>query len=244
MTALLEFAGIPLQRVRRRTLAAVSPGSLPPASQLPPEDDVTLSVLSHQTVAVLGDEASGVDSLGGLALGLEPSPEGAVRAFGTEIFALPRRDQLAFRRRIGYLPAGDGLLHNLTLRDNIRLPLGFGSDVRPGQIAGRTDLIVAQVRLGRAADLRPAQANEEERRRAALGRAIALDPELLILEQPFDGLTDRVAAEVLELARGGELPEGGRRAVLITGQDIPMLLRPRVDRMFRIVHGRAVPTAA
>lgn len=245
MTPLLEFEGIPLQRLRRRTLAGLAGWNL---SALPPEpplesDSVTLTVQPHETVAVAGDESSGVDNLGGVAMGLDHSPLGAARAFGTEIAALERRDQFAFRRRIGYLPAGDGLLHNLTLRDNIRLPLDFGTEVRPGEVAGRLEVIIAQVRLGRAADLRPAQANEEERRRAALARAIALDPELLILEQPFDGLTDRVAAELLEVARGGELAQGGRRAVFITGQDIPVLLRPRVDRMLRIVQGRAVPVS-
>jgi ABC-type transporter Mla maintaining outer membrane lipid asymmetry ATPase subunit MlaF len=194
-------------------------------------------VPAHATIAVIGDESSGVDSLGSLALGLARPPSGTARTLGAEIAELDRVAQLAFRRKVGYLPAGDGLMQNLTLRENIRLPLRFGSNFRPKDIEGRVDVIVAQLRLLRVADLRPAQSTAEDRRRAALGRALAFDPALVVLEEPFDGLTDRAAAELLEAARGGETPEGGRRTVFITGASLPALLLHRVDRCFRLVRG-------
>jgi ABC-type transporter Mla maintaining outer membrane lipid asymmetry ATPase subunit MlaF len=201
-----------------------------------------LTVDRNQTVVVVGDENSGVDSLAGVALGLEPTLAGRALVFGTEIKDLPRREQLAFRRRLGYLPAGDGLLSNLSLRDNVRLPLRFGSNFKPDEIEGRVDVILAMLRLTRVAGERPAQAIEEQRRRAALGRALAFDPELVLLEQPFGGLTDRVAAELLEIARGGETAEGARRTVFITGQDIPMLLRTRVERVVHVADSRRIPS--
>ena len=215
MSALLVFDGIDL-------------GSEAPFS---------LAVAEHETVVVTGDEASGVNELGSYALGLSRSARGSVRALGTAITELPRRQRLAFRRRIGYLPAGDGLLQNLSLRDNIRLPLRFGSNFRSDDIEGRVDVILAQLRLRPAASLRPADTSDELRRRAALGRALAFDPELVILEQPFEGLGDRVAGELLEVARGGDTAEGGRRTVFITSQDIPAMLRPRVERQVRM-HSR------
>lgn len=194
----------------------------------------SLAVEEHETVVVTGDEASGVNDLGSYALGLERPAAGLVRTLGTVIAELPRRQQLAFRRRVGYLPAGDGLLQNLTLRDNIRLPLRFGSDFQSDEIEGRVDVILAQLRLRPAALLRPAESSDELRRRAALGRALAFDPELVILEVPFQGLGDRVAAELLEVARGGEVAEGGRRTVLISSPEIPALLRSRVERQVRL----------
>src|SRR5262249_23745316 len=146
---------------------------------LPVQSDgfFSLEVTQHETVAVVGDETSGVDLLGGLALGLDQAPAGQVFSMGVELASLGRVDQLAFRRKLGYLPAGDGLMQNLTLRDNIRLPLRFGSDFKLKDIEARVDLIIAQVRLKHVANLRPAEANAEDCRRAALGRAIALDPE-------------------------------------------------------------------
>jgi ABC-type transporter Mla maintaining outer membrane lipid asymmetry ATPase subunit MlaF len=201
-----------------------------------------LEVSRHQTIVVVGDENSGVDSLAAVALGLEPTLAGRALVYGTEIRSLERREQLAFRRRLGYLPAGDGLLSNLSLRDNVRLPLRFGSNFKPEEIEGRVDVILAMLRLNRIAGERPAQANEEQRRRAALGRALAFDPDLVLLEQPFVGLTDRVAAELLEIARGGETAEGARRTVFITGQDIPMLLRTRVERVVHVADSRRIPS--
>lgn len=228
----IAFTDVPLGLVSLGALARVT------AETSIRESSLTLAVLPHETVAVVGDETSGVDHLCGLALGLEALPGGRATIFGADVGALPRRAQLAFRRRVGYLPAGDGLMQNLTLRDNIELPLRFGSDFRGRDIEGRVNVIVAALRLTRAEHLRPAEVNQEERRRAALGRALAFDPELMLLEQPFDGLTDRAAAELLEVARGGETAEGGRRSVLLTGQGIPSLLRPRVERILRITRGR------
>ena len=232
MTPPLLFENVPLGRIRRSTIGG--PAHLP----VDAEGAFSLEVQAHQTVVVLGDEASGVNLLGGLVLALDRVPEGRVLVLGTEVATLDRLAQLAFRRKLGYLPAGDGLLQNLSLRDNIRLPLRFGSDYRPKDIEGRVDVILAQLRLTRVADRRPAQTNAEERRRAALGRALAFDPDLVVLEEPFDGLTERAAAELLELARGGEVSEGGRRTVFVTGQDLPALLRRRVDRQVRIRRGR------
>ena len=231
MTAPLVFEGIPLGRVRRSTQAG------PPAG-IDMATTLSLTVAARETVAVVGDEESGVDLLGGLALGLGMAPAGRIFTLGTEVALLERRAQLAFRRKLGYLPAGDGLLQNLTLRENIRLPLRFGSDFRPRDIEGRVDVILAQVRLTRVGDLRPADATAEDRRRAALGRALAFDPELVILEDPFDGLTERAAGELLEAARGGESAEGARRTVFLTGSDLPALLRRRVDRQIRMARGQ------
>ncbi|MEO8634232.1 MAG: ATP-binding cassette domain-containing protein [Gemmatimonadales bacterium] len=231
MTAPLIFDAVPLARVRRSTLIG-------PPTGIDLAATFTLTVAARETMAVVGDEQSGVDLLGGLAMGLETAPGGHVFTLGAEVAQLKRKAQLAFRRKVGYLPAGEGLLQNLTLRENIRLPLRFGSDFRPKDIEGRVDVILAQLRLTRVGDLRPAQATAEDRRRAALGRALAFDPELVILEDPFDGITERAGGELLEAARGGETAEGARRTVFLTGSDLPALLRRRVDRQFRLARGQ------
>jgi ABC-type transporter Mla maintaining outer membrane lipid asymmetry ATPase subunit MlaF len=197
-------------------------------------EPLTLAVPEHHTVAVLGDEDSGVGALGGYALGLERPDTGCAMVFGVVIADLPELERLAFRRRVGYLPAGDGLLQNLSLRDNVALPLRFGSDAAPREIDGRVSVMLMAVRVAAAAQRRPAQANEEERRRAAIARAIAFDPALVIMEQPFDGLTARAAAELLEFVRGGETAQGARRTILITGQELPAVILRRIERTYRL----------
>lgn len=199
---------------------------------------LSLEVPAHRAVSLVGDATSGVGTLGRYALALDRPAEGRVLVLGEDLARLERRDLLAFRRRVGYLPAGDGLLQNLSLYDNVALPLRFGSDRNEREIDGRIRVMLAMLRLQHAAELRPARANGELRRRAALARALAFDPELVILEQPFTGLTGRAAAELLEIARGGEGPEGARRTVFIIGQDLPDGLRPRVEQRYRLARGR------
>jgi ABC-type transporter Mla maintaining outer membrane lipid asymmetry ATPase subunit MlaF len=210
------------------------------AVALPGGSVCDLAVPPHQVVVVSGAEDSGVESLGRFAVGLEQPLRGRALVLDTEIGLLPRTAALAFRRRVGYLPAGDGLLQNLSLEDNIALPLRFGTGGQQHEIEGRIRIILTMMRLSPVASLRPAQVNEEQRRRAALARAVVFDPELVIMEHPFDGLTDRVAAELLEVARGGVAAGGARRTVFITVQDLPHLLRARVDARYRVAGERLV----
>ena len=123
----------------------------------------SLEVPERSTIAVLGDEDSGVGLLGGYALGLERPSAGRALVFGTAVGSLAEPERLAFRRRVGYLPAGagGGLLQNLSLRDNVALPLRFGSDASPRDIEGRVNVMLTALRLTGAAALRPAQANDE-----------------------------------------------------------------------------------
>ncbi|MFQ5703952.1 MAG: ATP-binding cassette domain-containing protein [Gemmatimonadales bacterium] len=202
---------------------------------------ISLEVPAHSSTAVVGDDMSGVGFLGQYALGLESPPSGRALVFGENIATMDRRRSLAFRRAVGYLPAGDGLLQNLCLLDNIALPLRYGSDMREREMESRIEIMLTMMSLRSAAGLRPAQATEEERRRAALARALAFDPKLVILEQPFDGLPPKASAELLEIARGGETTEGCRRTVFITAQFIPERLRPRIEYHYRVTEGRIEP---
>src|SRR5207247_10618808 len=81
----------------------------------------SLEVPEHQTIAVLGDEDSGIGLLGGYALGLERPESGRALVFGTLVASLPEPERLAFRRRGGCLPAGGGPLQHLHSRRHARV---------------------------------------------------------------------------------------------------------------------------
>ena len=204
-----------------------------------PEHRFNLTVDWGTIVACVGDEDSGVGDLGrwSLSLGNRP-PSGEVLVFGIDMRSLSYQDMLLFRRRMGYLQTGEGLLQNLNLRGNISLPLQYASDHRMEEVNGRVNELLGLFRLRDVAELRPAAANEEERRRAAVARAIALDPELLVMEAPFDGLTARAARELLELARARS--DGTPRTVLLTAQDLSSSVTPVINRVVRLVDGLAV----
>lgn len=204
-------------------------------------DGLCLEVPEHGATSVIGKATTGVDSLGSVALGLTSPVRGRVLVYGKVVSEMRRRDALAFRRKVGYLPAGDGLLQNLTLRDNVALPLRFGSELSERETTSRVGLMLSMFGIADAAELRPVQATVEQRRRAALARALAFDPPLVILEQFFDGLTPRVSAVLLDIALGGVSAEGSRRALLVTGHYLPEHIRARIEHRYRIVDNALSP---
>ena len=135
---------------------------------------ITLDAPAHQAVVILGAEASGVDAIAGIVVALERPLAGQVLLYGEDIHRLPRRALLEFRRRIGFVPAGNGLLHNLTLRDNVALPLRYGSDLSERDIEGRVSIMLAMLRIDDVAGKRPSAATEEQQRRAAVARDVAM----------------------------------------------------------------------
>lgn len=202
-----------------------------------PDRLFNLTLQAGEVVAAVGEENSGIEALGPLALGLATPASGAVEVFGLPIGELSYYDLLVFRRRLGYLPQGDGLLQNLTLRDNVALPVRFATDHRLREVDAKVGQLIEDFRLRAIAALRPAQANEEDRRRAAAARAVALNPKLLVLELPFVGLTGRSALDLLERVSCSE--DGGRRTVLLTSRDLTPSVRGLVTRAVRVVDGVA-----
>jgi phospholipid/cholesterol/gamma-HCH transport system ATP-binding protein len=205
------------------------------------QDGLTLTIEPHSATSIIGRATTGVNSLGAIALGLVTPIRGRALLYGQVVAEMRRREALAFRRKVGYLPAGDGMLQNLSLGDNVALPLRFGSQFSEREIASRVGLMLSIFGIEDAAQLRPAMATEEQRRRTALARALAFDPPFVILEQFFDGLTPRAGALLLDLALGGISAEGSRRALLITGQYLPERHRARIEHCYRIADGLLSP---
>lgn len=203
-----------------------------------PDHRFDLRVEPGSVTAVVGDEDSGVGDLGKYALGLDRPPSGTVLLFGKPITAFGYDQLLIFRRRIGYLQPGDGLLQNLSLRANIGLPLQYASDHRVKEVDDRVEELLERFHLNDVAALRPAAVNEEYRRRSAIARAVALDPALVILEAPFDGLTGRAAHELLELARTSR--DGTARTVFIAAQDLGPHVIPLMTRIVHVEDGLAM----
>jgi len=202
---------------------------------------VSLTVPPHRAVSVVGEVASGLGRLAPIALGLEAPDGGRALLFGEPVAAMSRRAALAFRRQAGYVPEGDGLLQNLSLADNVALPLQFGSPLSAREVRSRVRVILGAFRLAEVGGLRPSEADDEQRRRAAFARALVFDPRLVILDQPFDGIGLGAATELLDLARGGETADGPRRSVLVTSQALPDRLRLRFEERYRVGRGTLRP---
>ena len=123
-----------------------------------------------------------------VVLGIDRADAGAVRVLGEAPGSLPRDRAAAVLSRVGFLPRSGALLANLTLRENLLLPLQFHR--RLGAAEAERVAAAALARFG--LDEAPAH-----RERDVLARATLLEPELLVLDDPLDDLDEDVAREVV-----------------------------------------------
>jgi osmoprotectant transport system ATP-binding protein len=162
--------------------------------------DVTLRLPAREITAVLGASGSGKSTLIQLIIGLLRPDSGTVTALGQEI---DYRHPAALRKRIGYAIQDVALFPHLTIRDNILLPAVL--DRRNAQqSAARLDELMTLMQLPASVLARwPHELSGGQQQRAGLCRAMMLQPELLLLDEPFSGLdtlTRRsIHAQFLEL---------------------------------------------
>jgi len=149
-------------------------------------DLCTKLTLEPRTVALVGSSGAGKTSLLRAVAGLERPHTGRI-AFGREVwFDATRRIHLsAERRRVGYLPQDYGLFPHLTVAGNVRFASG----------RERPDLL-ERVGIAHLAGARPRHLSGGERQRAALARALARDPRVLLLDEPFGALDAIVRHQV------------------------------------------------
>jgi ABC-type multidrug transport system ATPase subunit len=142
-------------------------------------------------------------------VGIDLPDAGTARVLGEAPAALGRREAAAVLARVGWYPRSGALLANLTLRENLLLPFLFH---RPGSpdAARATTAALARFGLAEALDVRPEEVPVPVRRRVALARAILLDPEVLVLDDPLDDLEEETVRELLVALSGWcrERPRG------------------------------------
>ena len=163
-------------------------------------DGIDLSVPRGQVVAVLGPSGSGKSTLLAALTGeLEPAA-GSVRLFGQPM-PTRARELLELRKRIGVMLQGNGLLTDLTAAENVALPLRAHTTLPVELIERLVRLKLHAVGLRAAADAFPRELSGGMARRVALARALALDPPLMIYDEPLTGLDPIASGVVMELVR-------------------------------------------
>lgn len=158
-------------------------------------DGIDLQVPRGGITAVLGPSGSGKSTLLSALTGELPPATGSVEVLGQPMPTQPR-DLLALRKSIGVLLQGNGLLTDLTAAENIALPLRTHTKL-PKPVIDRLVLMkLNAVGLRNAATVYPRELSGGMARRVALARALALDPPLMIYDEPLTGL-DPIASGVI-----------------------------------------------
>jgi sulfate transport system ATP-binding protein len=153
-------------------------------------DDVSVEIPSGSLTALLGPSGSGKSTLLRVIAGLERPDAGTVEIDGRDATALPPQ-----RRGVGFVFQHYAAFKHMTVRENV----AFGLKVqrRPrAEIRRRVDELLALVQLPGLADRYPAQLSGGQRQRMALARALAVEPSVLLLDEPFGALDARVRKEL------------------------------------------------
>ena len=157
-------------------------------------DGVDLDVKKGETLVILGASGSGKSTLLRTLVGLEPPDEGCIRIWGTDMYAAEEEELAGIRRRLGMAFQGGALFGSMTIGENVELPLAELTDVPP-----KNRRILARIKLGMVGledsmDRHPSELSGGMRKRAALARALALDPEIVFFDEPSAGLDPVTAA--------------------------------------------------
>ncbi|WP_114418525.1 ABC transporter ATP-binding protein [Marinospirillum perlucidum] len=148
---------------------------------------VNLRLQPGRITAVLGPSGTGKTTLLRLLGGQLQPDQGSVRVFGQEVSRLDRKKLFALRRRMGMLFQSGALFTDMNVYDNVAFPLREHTHLPESLLRDLVLLKLEAVGLRGARDLMPAQLSGGMTRRVALARAIALDPELLMYDEPFVG---------------------------------------------------------
>ena len=199
-------------------------------------DGIRLCVPVGSVTAVLGPSGSGKSTLLAALTGELAPAAGHVRVFGEDV---PRasRELLAMRKRIGVLLQGNGLLTDLTAAENVALPLRTHTDLPDEVIASLVEMKLHAVGLRASGDLYPRVLSGGMARRVALARALALDPPLMIYDEPLTGL-DPIASGVIMSLISRLNRTLGLTSIIVTHHVHETL--PVADHAIVIANGRIV----
>lgn len=201
-------------------------------------DGVDFSLKRGEVVALIGASGTGKTVLLRECIGLRRPTEGKVRLLGEDIWALSGAEMNRLRQRFGVLFQEGALFSSLTVAQNVAVPL-----LEHTRLPRALRDEVVRLRIGLAglpadaADKRPAELSGGMKKRAALARALALEPELLFLDEPTSGLDPISAREFDHLLR--TLCDSLGLTALLTTHDLDTLWG-LVDRVIVLHAGRVI----
>jgi putative ABC transport system ATP-binding protein len=176
---------------------------------------VTLDVAAGEFVAIVGPSGSGKSTLLHLMGGLDVPTSGDVLIDGASIARMSDDEVTVFRRRaIGFVFQFFNLLPTLSAEENVALPLLLDGK-RPRDVRDRVGAALDAVGLGHRRNHRPDEMSGGEMQRAAIARALVIDPKVILADEPTGNLDSATGEQILELIRKAN-HDRGATVVMVT----------------------------
>jgi phospholipid/cholesterol/gamma-HCH transport system ATP-binding protein len=168
---------------------------------------VSFRVHKDERVVIMGPSGTGKSVLLRHICGLTKPDRGTVRVLGKNLEGLPRQPLYELRLQIGVLFQGAALLDSMNVQDNVLLGLRAHTKLSERELREVADVKLAQVGLPGTGLLKPAQLSGGMRKRVGLARAIAMEPRIILYDEPTTGLdpvmSDVINELILQVARPG-----------------------------------------
>ena len=180
---------------------------------------IDLAVERGETLAILGRSGTGKSVLLKLIIGLQEPDSGSIRIHGQEITALALDQLNEVRKKVGFLFQYAALYDSLTVGENVAFPLKRHAALSAAELKERVHELLSSVGMEQDLDKMPAKISGGMQKRVGLARALALDPDVLLFDEPTAGLDPITAREIGELIL--RLQEQRKRACIVVTHDIP-----------------------
>jgi len=176
---------------------------------------VTLRVNASELVGIVGRSGSGKSTLLNVITGIDRPTSGAVRVDGTSVHALDESPLAAWRgRHVGIVFQFFQLLPTLTVAENVMLPMDFCNTYPARERRPRALALLERMGIADQADKLPLSLSGGQQQRAAIARALANDPALLVADEPTGNLDSHTARDVWSLLQ--QLADDGKTVMVVT----------------------------